>query len=52
MRSWKTTLAGLIGAVANLMAGGMNTKTAIVSVGLATLGALAKDHNVSGPRVP
>lgn len=51
MRNWKTTLAGVLGAVLNLVANGTNWKAASVSVGLAAIGALAKDHNVTGGTV-
>lgn len=51
-KSWKTTLAGIGLGAANLflaaLSQGIKPKDALISVGLATLGALAKDHDVSG----
>lgn len=51
MKNWKTTLAGFGLAFINLYAGGMNAKTAAISVGLAALGTFAKDANVTGGTV-
>jgi len=53
MKNWKTTLAGLIGAVAltlqDLFAtGSVDTKTIISAVVVAALGYLSKDYNVTG----
>jgi hypothetical protein len=56
LKSWKTGLIGLGGAVLTLIAnGGLQTpegkfdwKTLIVSVGLGALGIFAKDHDVTG----
>lgn len=42
--SWKTTLLGLALALLNAYANGTSPKQAALSVGLAALGALAKDH--------
>ena len=54
MNSWKTTLTGVLGAVAlvvgNLLQSGtVDPKTIIIAVIVAALGVLAKDFNVSGP---
>ena len=46
MKSWKTTLLGAVAGAANLIASGVNWKTAVFSASLAALGALAKDYNV------
>ena len=51
MKNWKTTLAGLGAAFLQLLAGGMTAKNAGVAIGLAAIGALAKDHNVTGGQV-
>lgn len=48
MRSWKSTLIGFIAAALNLIAGGVNWKTAIMSAAIAALGAVTKDYNVTG----
>lgn len=48
MKNWKTTIAGLGLAFINLYAGGMTAKNAALSVGLAALGAVAKDGDVTG----
>lgn len=49
MRNWKTTVIGVIAAALQMYAGGMNLKSAAMAAGLAALGAVAKDHDVSGP---
>lgn len=51
MKNWKTTAFGLGVAFLNLYANGMSLKTAAMSVGLAALGAAAKDANVTGGTV-
>jgi hypothetical protein len=57
MKNWKTTLAGcvpgvilfLYGFLQGLQAGQpFDLKTMLIGLGLAVLGALAKDYNVSG----
>lgn len=48
MRNWKTTLLGFVAAVLQLMAGGMTLKNAAAAAGVAALGLVAKDHDVSG----
>lgn len=48
MKSWKTTLLGLIAGGLNLYAGGMNLKNTLLSLGLAALGVAAKDSGVTG----
>ncbi len=51
MKNWKTTLFGLAAAALNLFANGTNWKQVLVALGLAGLGAVAKDHNVTGGTV-
>jgi len=59
MKNWKTTLAGMLAAVANLLMplvmGGqvsqISSRDLAVSAGLAALGYLAKDKNVTGGTV-
>lgn len=55
MKNWKTTVAGLGLAFANLFIAALTTgvtpKDAAVSAGLGLLGMLAKDHNVTGGEV-
>ena len=51
MKNWKTTVAGLSFGVLNLVLSGATVKNAVLSVGLAAIGALAKDHNVTGGTV-
>lgn len=46
--SWKTTLVGILVGFLNLWAGGTSPKNAAVSVGIALLGAVAKDFNTHG----
>jgi hypothetical protein len=50
-KSWKTTLLGLGFGALNLylsgMAGGMKPKDVAISVALTTIGAAAKDWNIS-----
>jgi len=53
MKSWKTTIAGLIGAVATalyplLIQGKLDPQALITAAIIAILGVLAKDFNVSG----
>lgn len=48
MKNWKTTLFGLASGALNMFANGTNWKQVLVSLGLAGLGLLAKDHDVSG----
>lgn len=47
MRNWKTTALGFVAAVLQLMAGGMNAKTAASAAAIALLGTVAKDYDVS-----
>lgn len=53
MRNWKTTLLGLaLGfgfAFQDGLSGGLTPKNALLGAGLAALGLVAKDFNVSGP---
>lgn len=44
-KNWKTTLLGLMAGVLNLVANGATWKSAALSVGLAAVGAVAKDYN-------
>lgn len=46
--NFKTTLAGIGVGFLNLYANGTTPKNAALSIGLALLGSLAKDFNVSG----
>lgn len=52
MNNWKTTAAGVGLAFLNLfvasLQGGIKPKDAALSAGLAVLGMLAKDHDVTG----
>lgn len=63
MKNWKTTLVGLFGAIAMVVGGaandrangGKNPLTAgnlIMPIAFAVLGAVAKDHNVTGGTTP
>lgn len=52
-KSWMTTVAGLVGAIANVLVdllqhGTVDTKTITTSIAIAILGVLSKDFNVSG----
>lgn len=53
MRSWKTTLSGLVAAVATALTTGVletgELKDIVLVVAMAALGYFAKDRNVSGP---
>lgn len=58
MKNWKTTVAGVGFAVLNILLAGpqtpdgkINWSSFAVSAGIAALGALAKDHNVTGGTV-
>ncbi len=51
MKNWKTTLAGFGLAVLNLIAQGVNWKSALFSAALAIAGSVQKDHNVTGGTV-
>jgi hypothetical protein len=55
MKNWKTTAAGFGAAFAYAFIAaittGLTPKDAAVSAGLALLGSLAKDHNVTGGTV-
>ena len=53
MKNWRTTLIGLLTAIANvvlpmLATGGVQGKDVAVSVGIAALGYLSKDFAASG----
>jgi hypothetical protein len=56
MKNWKTTLAGCVSAaiyavIAAVQAGRIDPKDLAVAGGLAALGILAKDLNVTGGSV-
>jgi hypothetical protein len=51
LNSWKTSLFGIAAGAFNMLANGTNWKQVLVSLGLAGLGMLSKDHNVSGGTV-
>ena len=44
-KNWKTTLAGLAAAAANVSVNGVTWKQLVVAAAMAVLGALAKDHS-------
>ena len=44
-KNWKTTLLGLAAGVLNLVASGASWKSAAVSIGVAAVGAAAKDYS-------
>lgn len=52
MKNWKTTLFGILTGAAYMflqaMSGGLKPKDAALGVGIAVLGTVAKDHNVTG----
>lgn len=57
MKNWKTTLAGLFAALPQLVAliaplfgftPPMEIVTGVSAIGVAAIGVLAKDHNVTG----
>jgi hypothetical protein len=55
MRSWKTTITGIIGAVATalyplLTTGKLDPQALITAAIIAVVGVLAKDYNVSGEK--
>ena len=52
MTSWKTTLVGILAAALQLYANGANLKSIALAVSLAGLGAVAKDHDVTGGAKP
>ena len=52
MKSWLTTIFGLAAGGFNLLANGMNWKQVLASVGIAALGFVAKDFNVTGGTKP
>lgn len=54
MKNWKTTLIGILTAIANtllpaLSTGAVSWKDIAISSGIAALGFLSKDAGVSGP---
>lgn len=56
MKNWKTTLAGMIGAVATVVlpmvtGGAVSSKDVVTAAVLAALGFFAKDSNVTGGTV-
>ena len=52
MKNWKTTLIGILTGAGYLflqaLAGGVRPKDAALATGIAVLGAVAKDSNVTG----
>ena len=52
MRSWKTTLVGIVAGFLNLSLNGVSVKSILLSAAVATLGTLAKDYNVTGVTNP
>jgi hypothetical protein len=48
MKNWKTTVAGFAAGFLSLYANGMNAKSAATAAGLALIGSLAKDSDVTG----
>lgn len=55
MKNWKTTLFGILTGMGYMflqaISGGMKPKDAVLGVGIAVLGSLAKDSNVTGGTV-
>ena len=56
MKNWKTTLAGVLGAVVTVavslyQTGTVDVQTWITAIVMAALGVLAKDLNVTGGSV-
>jgi hypothetical protein len=51
LKNWKTTIAGFGAGALNLLANGAKWQQIAFSVGVAVLGVLAKDHNVTGGSV-
>lgn len=53
-RNWKTTLAGVLGGIANIgaaaLTGTLGTKDAVVSLVIIVISAFAKDFDVSGTK--
>lgn len=45
MKNWKTTVAGIVLAVAHVAVNGVGWKQLLVAAAMAAVGALAKDHN-------
>ena len=62
-RSWKTTLAGLLGGIAILVGGAVQNRAndpnaspitagnVLPAIAISVLGALAKDHDVTGGKL-
>lgn len=48
MKNWRTTLIGFGLAAAQMFMGGANWKNILIAVGMAALGAVAKDAQVTG----
>lgn len=45
MKNWKTTAYGLAASALNLFANGANWKQVFMSIAIAMLGLVAKDHD-------
>jgi hypothetical protein len=46
-KNWKTTLAGVLAAVAHVTVNGTSWKQLLVAAAMAAIGALAKDHSTN-----
>ena len=46
--SWKTSIAGLAGGALTAIAGGMDWKHVLAGIAIAIIGAVSKDHDVTG----
>ena len=44
-KNWKTTLAGLVAALAHVSVNGIGWKQLAAAAAMAAIGALAKDHS-------
>lgn len=45
MKNWKTTVAGLVYAIAHVSVNGVGWKSLVAAAAVALMGALAKDFN-------
>lgn len=52
LNSLKTTIVGILVAALNLYANGTAPKQVLLSIGVALLGTVAKDFNVTGGTTP
>jgi len=44
-KNWKTTLAGVLTAIAHISVNGVGWRQLLVSAGIAAIGAVAGDHD-------